>query len=250
MHGRIRGLIAGTLRAISLLLATATVAAWIVSWRHPWRYDLEFATMGPRGGELPGSEWGWYILGDSRMIDISPRYSFFEWKLVWWRLMLLWLCYPMWRYLPWRKLGLANDGDTSKFRWLLFKPLPRLVLRRQDLRNLLISHCKTSYIIMAITCVLVSAMITFDRPYDWEAWLLLAGYFALAPLTVLWQISSAFMTYDPDAIGFMTCLLYLIGISIVYLRRTNLIIKCQILDVAHVRLIGRTKKEPPPQPSP
>jgi|GEM_PF-3825901 len=248
MHSRIRGMIAGTLTAISLLLAAVTVAAWVQSARNPWMTELEHSEAGPHGFRFNRVQY-LRISGDEQMLDVYPIGTFDEWKIPWWRLILLWLCYPMWRYLPWRRLGLTNNGDTAEGRWIFFKPRPRLLSLRDDFLNLLIVHCKASYIVIAILMLYVVPMTFGDRDQMGE-WLVFSGYFALAPLTTVGFVLSIFMGGDRDGLSFAVSLFYILAVSIGYLRRTNRTVNRRVRPSDRGGIFGIAKEEPPPQPSP
>jgi hypothetical protein len=78
------------LAAISLLLFFSTIFIWIGSYISPWYKDVEWDRVGPRGGIIVEGDWLWHLGSYRGRLDIVPDNSFFEWKISYWKVALIW----------------------------------------------------------------------------------------------------------------------------------------------------------------
>jgi hypothetical protein len=90
--------------AISLAIFVIVAIAWGLSYSSPWNTTVTlFDRLGPNGG-LIGEGWEWRIASLQGVLDVAPRYSFYEWKTPFGTLALLSLLCALWHSLPWQLL--------------------------------------------------------------------------------------------------------------------------------------------------
>jgi len=221
---------------VSILILAATIAAWVVSGLKPWSMSVEFDKIDSHGHYTYGvgeGTWqirwdagengpGWWISGDSRALDIRPFYSFFEWRIGWWKIVLLWLVVPLWGYTPWRSIGYEiPTGKIPPYEWLLYKSGTRLVSRWQEIKSILPTHCVAAYLTGAVLVLVIVVQQGIPRDPDSVLWIL--SLWALAPLTVPLALLD-FWLEEPDGFSLFWWEIYLLILFTLYIRRTNRII--------------------------
>jgi hypothetical protein len=240
------------LTGVAILLAVGTAFAWFLSSKHPWSTCVEFVNLDAHGrfgtrnatwqirwfktnGE-PYTSWAWSISGDEDKLDVEPRYSFYEWKIPWWKIILLWLVVPILRFSPWRSIGCANtklEDARGPYEWLLFKSTNRLVPRGRDIKNVLVAHCLASYLTALVIAIFLGFQLLIhdvgEVGFDRNDIMIIAMLFFLAPLTVPCSLlTSMLYRIDPLSVGIAG--IYLIAGFAWYLRRTNRLIAIQIVQ--------------------
>jgi hypothetical protein len=92
------------LAAVSLVMLVAVVGMWASSYLYPFQKEVEvFAPIGPNGG-IVASGWAWWVTSQDGRLDIRPRYSFYEWNITYWKLLLASAILPARRFVPRRWL--------------------------------------------------------------------------------------------------------------------------------------------------
>ena len=100
--------LSNSLLVFSLLLGATTVVLWIQSYELPGMMTIDLESVGPHGGNELGSEWGWYVESQDGYLDIRPRYSFFEWKIAYWKLLTLAVILLVYPHVPWASFSVSN----------------------------------------------------------------------------------------------------------------------------------------------
>jgi hypothetical protein len=120
-----------SLTAISILFFLATATAWVLSCRNPWGTILAIEKLDSKGYQVwPKDNGSWQIVlthrapvisdlawdvgGDPWQLDIRMLYSFFEWHVYWWRLLLLWLVVPVLQITPWRSFRFKQSTGAIR----------------------------------------------------------------------------------------------------------------------------------------
>jgi hypothetical protein len=102
MKGFRRRLLDG-LGGVTLLLFLATLGLWIESYRAPWMQRIPLnGHVRPNGNYEDDVTWGYDVQSSNGILDITPFFSFFEWKTPYWKLALLFSLLPMRRFVPWK----------------------------------------------------------------------------------------------------------------------------------------------------
>jgi hypothetical protein len=89
--------------AISLVLCFMTIAMWVKSYGSPWVRVIPLnGHIRPNGNYEDDVTWGYDVRSYDGVIDVTPFYSFYEWKTPYWKLVILFSFLPLRRFIPWQ----------------------------------------------------------------------------------------------------------------------------------------------------
>jgi hypothetical protein len=93
---------------ISLLLCLLALLLWVASYNAPWsrRIPLD-GHIRPNGNFEDDVTWGFNVSSAEGVLDITPFFSFFEWRIPYWKLLAL-FSLLFWRFFPWHVFNIRQ----------------------------------------------------------------------------------------------------------------------------------------------
>jgi hypothetical protein len=113
---RIRRALRNSLYIISLLLCAVTLTMSAQSYFRPGEREYSLGgKIGPHGGVEEGTDWAWRVSSSHGVLDIQPEGSFFEWRIPYWRPLVLSGLAILYFSVPWPIITRANRRMAKGF---------------------------------------------------------------------------------------------------------------------------------------